>query len=422
MYLRHPVRVVDRFCGSGKTTELIQSLSPRKQYLIIAPYLSEVSRIIQKAKERGVTIVEPLCGKKDKNKQSNLLQLARARQNICTTHAMYPRLFEAAKAGLFADYSIIIDEVVETVKPLDRSPSKDAWQNVYVGDGYVEIDTYTGQVTPSAKWDAVHHKISDVLSREIYTHASTGTLYVHADTTLVWALPRQLLTAGRELTVYTYQSEGSMMTAYLDRVGIPYEIDWDDVLDREYLSTARGLLTVKLLTGLTDLKFSYSGQKSMHPNAIKRVATTLNNLGRRGLQGVPRDQVILTCVKDAWFASGNSWKDLEGTGRTPKATKFSKGTGLLGVNWLPNTTRGANDWSHCSHVVYLYDQHPSPSVKAWLNMDYGWQDRYALSEGIQLIWRSRIRKREPVTVYFASRRMYDLFNAWLASSDKLRAA
>ena len=143
------------------------------------------------------------------------------------------------------------------------------------------------------------------------------------------------------------------------------------------------------------------------------VAMTLNNLARRGLKGVARNCIIITCAKQLWFDGLKSTNDLEGSGRRPKATKFSKGSGLFDAHWLPNTTRGSNAWSHCSHVVYLYDQHPSPSVKAWLGMHNGWQDRYALSEAIQLIWRSRIRCGEPTTVYFASERMYDLFVEWL---------
>ena len=41
------------------------------------------------------------------------------------------------------------------------------------------------------------------------------------------------------------------------------------------------------------------------------------------------------------------------------------------------------------------------------------EDAYALSEMLQLIWRSRIRKGESINVYIPSRRMRELFEDWL---------
>lgn len=119
---------------------------------------------------------------------------------------MYPRLSEAAEKGLFKNYTVIIDEVVETVKPLSKAPSKGAWEEVYLGGGYVIVDSSTGQVTPTEKWHNSHEEISDALTLEIYKAAKAGTLYVHDHSTLVWALPKQILTAGLALIVYTVLS------------------------------------------------------------------------------------------------------------------------------------------------------------------------------------------------------------------------
>ena len=41
------------------------------------------------------------------------------------------------------------------------------------------------------------------------------------------------------------------------------------------------------------------------------------------------------------------------------------------------------------------------------------EDAYALSEMLQLIWRSRIRNGENINVYIPSKRMRDLFKEWL---------
>lgn len=417
MPILHPAQIIDRPCGHGKTTELINNLTPHDTYLIVVPYLTEVSRVIEGAAANGIEIIEPTLDSDGLTKRDHLRQLAADGKNIVTTHAMYARLSEAALEGIFADYTVIIDEVVNTVKPLTRNPSKGSWEELYVNKGYVRVDQESGQAFPTQQWVETHEAIADTLSLEIYHAAKSGTLYVHDSNTLVWALPKQLLNAGKALLVYTYLSHGSLMVAYLDRVGIPYEIDSLPSIEMEHVRKAKDLITVKLMKNLTDLKFSYGGQKQMSYNAAKKVAQTLNTLAKRDLKGVPKENVIVTCSKESWFDGNKSHADLEGTGRTARAGKFAKGSGLFAINWLPNTTRGSNLWSHCSHVLYLYDQHPSPQVKLWLGMSGDWQDEFALSECVQLIWRSRIRRGEPITVYFASQRMYDLFTNYLNSAE-----
>ena len=415
MFLKQPAKIIDRHCGSGKTNGLISSLSQNRRYLIVVPYLSEVQRVINGAAERGITIKEPCVASGFSNKREHLIEMAQSGVNICTTHAMYPLLAEAAHNGVFSDYTIIIDEVVETVKSLNKTPNKATWQTVYLGDGYATVDEATGQVSPTEKWHSNYEQVSDAIWSELYHAAKSGTLYAHQNDTLVWALPQQILKAGCELIVYTYQSQGSMMVAYFKRVGIDFEIDTDDQLDEAFRRNAKKLINVKLLKGLTALKFSYSGQVSMNEKGAQKVARTLNNLAKRDLKSseVDRHDIIVTCIKARWFQEGKSFDDLKMTDQKARAGEFSKGSGLFHCNWLPNTTRGSNNWSNCSHVIYLYDQHPSPSVKSWLGMKGDWQDRYALSEAIQLIWRSRIRRGEPITVYFASERMYALFTEWL---------
>ena len=416
MPILHPAKIIDRPCGHGKTNELIANLTPHDNYLIVVPYLTEGTRVIEGAAKNGIEIVEPSIDSDGLTKREHLLQLAAEGRNIITTHAMYPRLSEAASEGLFADYTVIIDEVVETVKPLSRNPSRGSWDELYVAKGFVKVDPETGQVFPTQHWIDTHEAIADSLSLEVYNAAKAGTLYVHNANTLVWALPKQLLNAGKALFVYTYLSHGSLMVSYLDRVGIPYEIDSLPAEEMEHVRKARDLITVKLLKNLTDLKFSYSGQKALSHGAARRVAKTLSNLASRDLKDVPRENIIVTCSKESWFDGGRSHADLKGTGRVAKAGKFARDSRLFAANWLPNTTRGSNLWSHCSDVIYLYDQHPSPAVKHWLGMKGSWQDEYALSECVQLVWRSRVRKGQSITVFFASQRMFDLFTEYLNSA------
>jgi len=93
---------------------------------------------------------------------------------------------------------------------------------------------------------------------------------------------------------------------------------------------------------------------------------------------------------------------------------FAKGSRMKDVNWIANTTRGTNDYMQCSHLIYLYDQNINFIVARWLgDSSKAFNDAYALTELIQWVWRSRVRKGEPITLYLPSPRMRRLFEEWL---------
>ena len=130
-------------------------------------------------------------------------------------------------------------------------------------------------------------------------------------------------------------------------------------------------------------------------------------LSHENLRGLSCLNVLLTCKKEGWLKAED------------KAGAFSVGSRMFtGVNWIPNTTRGTNDYSHCSHLIYLYDQHINPIVARWLCYETAFfNDAYALTELIQWVWRSRIRKGEPITLYLPSPRMRSIFIDWLEGWD-----
>ena len=139
------------------------------------------------------------------------------------------------------------------------------------------------------------------------------------------------------------------------------------------------------------------------------MSNALKNLRERKLKGVAVGSIMVTCMKDAWLKPSNDNHSL-----FAQSGLFSRGSRLVDAIWLPNTTRGTNDYAHCSHLIYLYDQHPHPFITRWLgDSSKEFADAYALTELIQWVWRSRVRRGEPVTVYLPSIRMRRLFEEWL---------
>ena len=141
-----------------------------------------------------------------------------------------------------------------------------------------------------------------------------------------------------------------------------------------------------------------------------KVSRSLKNLKERKLVGVGIKNILITCKKDAWRKASND--------NQPKPGVFAKNSRLKDVNWISNTTRGTNDYIHCSHLVYLYDQNINPVVARWLgDSSRAFNDAYALTELIQWVWRSRVRKGEPITLYLPSPRMRRLFEEWLYNNQ-----
>ena len=166
------------------------------------------------------------------------------------------------------------------------------------------------------------------------------------------------------------------------------------------------MITIEDIGALSKLKLTYSGQEKgiSSSSYYSKVSRSLKNLKERKLVGVDIYDILITCKKDARRKASNDNQSKPGV--------FAKNSRLKDANWIANTTRGTNDFIHCSHLVYLYDQYPNPVVARWLGKSsIAFNDAYALTELIQ--WRSRIRRGKPITLYLPSPRMRRLFEVWL---------
>ena len=398
---------------------MIENFKEDRKYLVILPLLSEVDRVIEASK--SIEFVQPdendnAQGTKTSSLESQLL----LGNNIATTHSMYEKLVPLIRDGLLDDYDIIIDEVPEVVKMV-TSKSKTSIQEFYLDTGYMDVDATTGLVRPTMKW--WHHRddVSDTLSPKILNFAETGCLYLQEGKMFIWALPQSILNAGRSVTVMTYKSEGSMLLAYLRKLGLPFEVSNDNQLEENFRARAAELITIEGIPALSKTNFSYTAQvKGMSsPSYATKIARSLKNLRERKLVGVDINNILLTSKKDAWNKAANDNNpNTADEDETPKKNSkpgvFTKGSRMKDVNWVANTTRGTNDYMHCSHLIYLYDQNINFIVARWLgDSSQAFKDAYALTELIQWVWRSRVRRGEPITLYLPSLRMRKLFEAWL---------
>ena len=396
------ITIEDYPCGSGKTTNMIKSFKQEEKYLVILSYLSEVDRIIEDTTD--VSFVEPIAEDNIQNtKTESLKELLLTGQNIATTHSMYERLVPLTEEGLLDDYNIIIDEVPEVVKPVSTK-SKTSIKEFYVNSGFIEVED-NGLVLATDKWREKKEEVADTLSNKILTYAETGCLYLLGEHMFIWAMPSKLLSAGKSVTILTYKAEGSLVVSYLNKLSLPYFIQSDKCKEEAFRKQALELIHLQDIPSISKLKLSHTGQQEgmRSSNYYSKLSCGLKNLRSRQLKGLDLSNVLLTCKKDAWIQNNG------------KAGVFAQGSKMFeNTNWIANTTRGTNEYAHCSHLIYLYDQHINPLVAGWLNNNSRhFDDAYALTELIQWVWRSRIRKGEPITLYLPAPRMRSIFIDWL---------
>lgn len=425
-----PVTVIDMPCGTGKTTKMIAGFKDDLRYLVVTPLLTEVMRVVRNA---PVPFYQPEIasaeGDNFDTKKDAIYHLLCRGKNIVTTHQMYDNLADFERMGLLKDYEIVIDEVMAIADSTFRT-SKASWEKLYIEAGLVTVDPEDGKITPTTKWDENVEDFGDTLNSRIYKAAKSGRLFHIVDGINIAVLPDVLMKAGRSLTVYTYKAEGSIMMAYLRKLGLDPIHERDRELEQQFLNEARGLITVKGINALNDLNFSYNGQTRTKGNVAKlrkRVPLALSSLVRNPLKYVPIENIMITCAIGNWYFDKKAPKvDKEGTETTPfKPGPYSKGSRMapqgknkVRATWVGNTTRGTNSYRHCTHAIYLYDQNLNPNIHAWFGGNNTIsRDDYALTEFIQWLWRTQIRDGKPITVYIPSERMRDLFLDWLFEGD-----
>ena len=110
---------------------------------MVVPTLSEVQRLLNTSKVPFTEPDERLYG----TKMAHFKELLSDGENIVTTHKLFDAV-DVRSVDLSA-YNLFIDEVFDVIEKLD-GPMKEAWNAVYIGDGYATVDG-SGQVTPTDK-------------------------------------------------------------------------------------------------------------------------------------------------------------------------------------------------------------------------------------------------------------------------------
>jgi hypothetical protein len=321
-------------------------------------------------------------------------------------------------------HELIIDEVLETVTIYKGLNHEDL--QMLQDQGYVSVDPLTWRL----RWSEDHKDYAGEFV-PIKNLCETGSLVVFRDKTFIWEFPSEFLRCFSNVTVATYMFDASPFRAYLkaegftfNRVSVdgnltaPSVVPWETVKPIEAALKARLRELVTVYEGpANDI-----GRESSHSHpfssgwlgrqsstVLQKVKASTSNIFLEWAKA-PSNGVAWTTIKDHHSA-------LRGRGyarsKDPKSHPETKEGGAYG--FLAWNAQATNAYCGVEAMAYLVNVYYHPTVAAYfeaLGVNVS-QDLYALSALLQWVWRSRIRKTQPVKLYIPSERMRDLFTPWL---------
>lgn len=374
--------------------------------------LSEVDRFTAACPALDFKDPQPVHGRK----LYGLQALAEAGENIVTTHALFQLMTpEVVESFRNYGYTLMIDEVLSAVEVFDSLKPKD--RVMLFEAGYVSVDESTGRL----RWNEDLHSDYPATGRfnDIRKLCNIGSVVQFNDTTLLWEFPSEFLKAFRQIYVFTYMFEGSPMAAYLKSQGYDYVtksvskdmrklIDLNDVDESDIKSHLREL--IRVYEGPMNQIGNTPGRGKARPMSAGWYKNA-DNVSLAQLKA--STQNFFKKVADT-PASVNMWTVYKSASKKLKGARYAR-------QWTPVNLKATNDLIDKRSLAYLCNVHLHPSISNYFSERKITisNDLYALSELVQWLWRSQIRRGDPIHVFIPSQRMRDLLTTWLNTDSIL---
>lgn len=391
------VTIVDARMGRGKSSAAIRYMNENKdtmKFLYVTPFLSEVGRVCDQCDFEQPT--------DDFTTKSNELKSKlRQGRNVAATHSLFYLLDEKA-LDLVREkhYTLIVDESISVVGKVVVTPS-----DIDIITGYMANENESGKLTwrnPEYTGGFIHYK-------EL---ADAGILF-HCGSTLMTIIDPQLLKAFDHVFMLTYLFSGQCEKAYLDFFHFGYDIIGVETDEEGFYFSDKPdnppPMNYSQLIRIWDNKKANSpgdGRTALSASWFIKHGYSSPELVtlRKGMKN------FFDCVADA-KSQDRLWTSFKET----KERLIDKGRGRYRKNFLQIAARATNEYSNCTAVAYLANRFVDPSVKAFFNsggcsID---EDKFALAEMLQWIWRSAIRDDRPIDLYIPSQRMRNLLTDWI---------
>ena len=390
------IKIVDARMGRGKSSAAINFINQNKKsrrFLYVTPFLTEVARF-----RRECGLEEPLEDD-EHSKLACLRTLLYQGKSVSTTHSLY-QLIDDDMLDIIRDgkYTLIVDETIAAIeKPLIT------YQDKCLLDTITSVDE-TGLVTwNDAGYEGKFSGYKDMADRR--------TLY-DIDNTMIHTFNANLFTAFDDVYLLTYLFGGSMLEAYMNCFGLPYEIygidssggtsrfvPGPDVPPPIDFRPLINLVDRRTMNAVGDpyyaLAKNWYERRSYHNEEVIQLRRNMHNFFKN-ITKSNQDNRLWTCFKD-------------------HADKLIPDNGSYAKNFLQMQARATNDFARCSNLAYMANRFEDPNMMKFFYMrgcaiD---QEQCALSNMLQWIWRSSIRNGKSINLYIPSKRMRDILTGWL---------
>lgn len=455
------IYVVDSIPGSGKTSAAINYIldsSADQKFIFITPYNDEAQRVAKlcASKKFETTAIdeddfEDKYGKKLPPKISLLKAALHRGRSITTTHALF-NYFDDEVIELCREkhYVLIMDEVAEVVNPCkifkeDRGTLVEKYVNI-AENGHVtwredKID-YPGDLTRSKNIILDNYVITQNGGKEMYT-----------------VFPVEVFKGFDKIFILTYMFDAQIQRYYYDSYHMDYDYYYaarDEngkfVFKRGHEPAGSDVDYSKLITVIEDKKINKIGNKKhalskswfmsylldqrkekdkdprrcknkakakalakkkeeedkkkkkvLKPEAIELKNDFKNFLKHKAKVKNKEGKLVAPKSHDVIWTVFGDWEDY-----MTQKSGYSSG-------FVPCNARASNDWGDRQCVAYMVNRFMNPNIISFfanqgIKVD---QDRYALSEMLQFIWRSAIRNHQHITIYIPSSRMRRLLKEWI---------
>lgn len=402
---KEKVLIIDSKCGSGKTEWAIRYMNENldKKFIFVTPYLTEVERILKYCYDFN----QPENKKMSKSENFDLL--VEDNKNIVTTHQLLHYLTpESIEKIKNLNYELILDEVIDVVS---ETTLADNDRKALIKLGFFEEENGNLKLGDMSKI----YSYND--TRWAYFNIVNGlkrkNLEIFENKILMWLFPIDIFNSFKKIFILTYMFDGYPMSPYFKFNNIEYkkymayynsEIKKFDIKDygKEDNSIIKSLIHV-----FDDDKINCVGddKSAFTLYWFKTKIKDDDKLQiRKNILNIIKNRVKCK-VDDVLWTTFKEYQDVVINEKTKDK------------NFISHNIRATNDYDKKWVVMYFVSRNYNPIIKRWFkskNISVN-EDMFALSEMIQWVFRSRIRRGENIYLYAPSFRMRTLFNNWLDS-------
>ena len=450
---RPNITVFDAIMGNSKTQRLKQiMLESDKPVLYITPLLTESMSVVgvlhdvggnQLKSDDGEYLYDennPLHNKRFKipntrnkkySKLDSLEFMVENGFNISSTHKLFSMLTpQIANKFLLHEYVLVVDESLncwnnlniydlyankedKVISENEKSDQKNGGGSRtdkevlgLIASGFISVDP-----VGLLHWDTSKEYIptSGMIHYELKMLCDMKQLYLSNGKVVFWELTADLMRSFCKIYIGTYMFEYGVMSHYMDVHNLEYDVikfGHSPTFYKPYIDIVQGKMN-DVGDGKFALSYSKLEGKTKVKDSTKEVRTTL----RKNLDNFFKNR----CKTHKDFNLWTTYID----------AKPSIMNSRCNVNFVPYNIKATNDYRHCTSVAYLVNNFPNTFLVSMItkrNTKRKFnQDMWALSEMLQMLFRSAVRgdrdkgdDSRHIKLYLPSERMRNLLESWLS--------